>query len=72
VILCGDLVYSRDVAVRARAAVAAWTARGARVVLADGGRPFFDPCGKALVVERDVPVPRVVDGGTVRRVRLYA
>ncbi len=72
VVLAGDLVYSKDVAARARAFVEGLRARGAVVALADAGRPFFDPCGLPLIDERTVEVPRVVDGGTSRVVRLYA
>lgn len=72
VVLCGDLVYSKDVAAAAARAVARWRARGARVVLADSGRPFFDPQGLPLLVKREVDVPKVVDGVARRVVRLYA
>ncbi|OGQ13273.1 MAG: hypothetical protein A2138_07125 [Deltaproteobacteria bacterium RBG_16_71_12] len=71
VIICADLV-SRD-AHRApfAAAIAAWRRRGARLLLADSGRPFFDAQGLPRAFEERVPVASQVDGGGARTVRVF-
>jgi predicted nicotinamide N-methyase len=72
VVLAGDLVYSRELGERLRRAVPSWRERGAHVVLADSGRPFFDDCGLPRILEVEVPVPPSVDGVDRRRVCVYA
>lgn len=70
-ILCADLV-SRD-AQRApfASAVRQWQERGACVVLADSGRPFFDAQSLPPALEASVAVTSRVDGEGTRRVRVF-
>ena len=70
VILCGDVIYASNQQPLLARAIETWRAR-AVVVLADSGRPHFDPCGLPLVLERTVNVPRALDGATSRTVRVY-
>jgi predicted nicotinamide N-methyase len=70
-VLAGDLVYEVDQAAGFRRAVERWR-RHASVVLADSGRPFFDPCGLRLGFECGVPVAPKVDHRRERVVRVYA
>jgi hypothetical protein len=48
-----------------------WRARGAEVVLADSGRPFFDPGDHVAIAVHDVAVPVAVEGCRARTVRVY-
>lgn len=72
VVLAGDVVYSRPQASLLKRAVSRWLEAGAKVVLADSGRPFFTACGLPCVLEEEVEVARGVDGVERRRVRVYA
>lgn len=69
-IVGADLIYEADQRRALRSAVA-WWRRRSRVVLADSGRPFFDPCGMPVLVEYDIPVPPDVEGVATRIVRVY-
>ena len=71
VILCADLVSRAAQAAPFASAVSAWRTRGARVVLADSGRPFFDPQGMPLLLSYDVPVSSRVDGAGHRVVSVF-
>ncbi len=71
VIVGADLVYEADQRAALRSAVASWRRRS-RVILADGGRPFFDPCGLPTLVEYEIPVSPGVEGVATRIVRVHA
>jgi predicted nicotinamide N-methyase len=71
VILAGDLFYDKQTAARGARAVARWRAQGKTVLLADGGRPFFNDCGLPLMFEADVAVARSVEGVGRRHVRVF-
>jgi predicted nicotinamide N-methyase len=71
VVFCADLVYSQAHQRPFLDAVEVWRAAGARVVLADSGRPFFMNPGFACVFEAQVQVPRGVEGTDVRQVRVF-
>jgi predicted nicotinamide N-methyase len=72
VIVCADLVSREAQRAPFAEAVRAWRARGARVLLADSGRPFFDAQGLTLLLEQTVSATSRVDGSGARTVRLYA
>lgn len=72
VVLCADLVSRDEQRAPFAHAVAAWRARGARVILADSGRPFFDPQGLSLLQEHTVRTSSRVDGTGSRTVRVWA
>jgi predicted nicotinamide N-methyase len=71
VVVAGDLVYSRDQAERLRRAVELWRSAGVKVALADGERPYFDPCGLDESLCATVRVPRAIEGQGLRKARLY-
>lgn len=72
VILGGDLFYSRDGAQAGAVAVEAWRKQGRTVLLADAGRPFFNPAGLTMIWEGAVDVPKSVEGVSTRRCRIWA
>jgi predicted nicotinamide N-methyase len=71
VILCADLAYERRFAPRIRAFLEAARAGGARVLVADAGRAYFDETGCTLRAEYLVPVPRDLEGTESRAARVY-
>jgi predicted nicotinamide N-methyase len=71
VVLAGDLVYSRSQGERLPRAVERWRRTGARIALADGERPYFDPCGLDEALSALVHVPRSIEGARLRTARLY-
>lgn len=71
VVLCADLAYERRVAPRIRAYLEAARAGGARVLLADAGRAYFDDTGCTLQAEYTVPVPRDLEGADTRIARVF-
>jgi predicted nicotinamide N-methyase len=71
VVLAGDLVYSRSQGERLRRAIEVWRGSGAMVALADGERPYFDPCGLKETLCASVRVSRSVEGRGRRATRLY-
>jgi len=72
IIVGGDLFYSQDSAAQGAAAVARWLQQDKTVVLADAGRPFFNPAGLKVIWEGDVEVPRRVEGVSTRRCRVWS
>jgi predicted nicotinamide N-methyase len=72
VILCADLIYSEAQRAPFARALARWKAEGREVLVADSGRPFFDPNGLVARRHIDVEVPRGVEGKTTRRATLYS
>ena len=71
VVLAGDVVYNVDVGRALVARARAWRQRGVDVVLADSGRPFFDPDDHVAVARFDVPVPVAVEGCGRRAVTVW-
>jgi predicted nicotinamide N-methyase len=71
VVLAGDLVYNVELGACLVQRARVWRARGIDVVLADSGRPFFDPDGAAAVARFDVAVPLCVEGVARRTVTVY-
>lgn len=71
VVLCGDLAYEKRVAPRIRALLDRARDRGARVLVADAGRAYFDPTGLTLLAEYTLPVPRDLEGVDERTARVY-
>ena len=53
-------------------AVRRWKSEGRTVLLADSGRPFFDPAGLTEKLRFDVDVPLVVEGVSARTVRVFS
>lgn len=72
VILCADLAYERRVAPRIRAFLDRARAGGARVLVADAERAYFDGAGFTLLAEYVVPVPRDLEGAESRVARVYS
>jgi predicted nicotinamide N-methyase len=71
VVVAGDVVYNVDTGRTFSACVRRWTSEGRTVVLADSGRPFFDPAGLPERARFEVMVPRVVEGVSTRTVRVF-
>ena len=71
VVIAADVVYHRDLGAALTRIISACRARGIALIVADSGRPFFDPAGLTAVLTRDVPVPLSVEGQASRRVVLY-
>lgn len=71
VVLCADLAYERRVAPRIRALVERARAAGARVLVADAGRAYFDPAGLRFLAGYTIPVPRDLEGVDARTARVY-
>lgn len=71
VVLCADLAYERCGAPRIRAFLDAARAGGARVLVADAGRAYFDDSGCTLQAEYLVPVPRDLEGTDALTARVY-
>lgn len=70
VVLAGDVVYNADVGVAFAACLRRWR-QDKRLIVADSGRPFFDPAGLPQTDEFVVDVPRGVEGVDVRTVRVF-
>jgi predicted nicotinamide N-methyase len=70
VVIAADAIYESQQREAVREAARAWRRRS-RLVLADSGRPFFDPCGLPLLDRYEVPVPTRVEGATTRTVLMY-
>lgn len=71
VILGGDVIYNAPTAALGKLTVALWQARGAKVFLADGGRPFFEAWDLLELAAFNVDVPHAVEGTGQRTVRVY-
>jgi predicted nicotinamide N-methyase len=46
-------------------------AQGARVLVADAGRTYFEPAGLEQLAEYTIAVPRDLEGVDVRTARVY-
>lgn len=71
VVLCGDLHYERRKARPQRALLERAARRGARVLVADAERAYFDPTGMERVASFTVPVPRDLEGVEARVANVY-
>ncbi len=70
VVLAADLVYNQVLGAALATRTKAWSSTK-QLVLADSGRPFFDPAGLRAVASWVVPVPRFVEGRSERTVVIY-
>jgi predicted nicotinamide N-methyase len=71
VVIAADVVYNRELGLALSRLIGQCRSRGIDLVVADSGRPFFDPAGLAPTESSDVPVPFGVEGRASRRVVLY-
>lgn len=71
VVIVADVVYNRDLGAALGRLLAGCRARGLDVVVADSGRPFFEPTGLVAVAVYDVPVPIAVEGRGTRQVTTW-
>lgn len=71
VVIAADVVYSRELGLALSRLIGQCRPRAIDVVVADSGRPFFDPAGLSATETSDVPVPFGVEGRSSRRVVLY-
>lgn len=71
VVLCGDLAYERSVAPAIREVLRRARSAGARVLVADAGRAYFDASGVRLVASYAVRVPADLEGVGERVARVY-
>ena len=72
VVLCGDLAYERREAPRQRAVLLRALGNQAAVLVADGGRKYFEHAGMVLLAEYEIEVPVDLEGVSVRVARVYA
>ena len=71
VVLCGDLAYERRTAPRQRALLERARADGARVLVADAGRTYFEDRGLSLLAEFRLQVPQDLEGVKERVARVF-
>ncbi len=71
VVLCGDLGYDRSSAPTERAVLEAARQNGARLLVADAGRTYFDGNGFRAIAAFDVAVPEDLEGKALRRATVY-
>ena len=71
VVLCSDLAYERRTAPRQRALLERARADGARVLVADAGRTYFEDRGLQLLAEFRLTVPQDLEGVTERVARVF-
>jgi predicted nicotinamide N-methyase len=71
VVLCCDLNYDRSATPGERAVLESARSAGARILVADAGRTYFDAAGLTLLATFDVPVARDLEGGELREARVY-
>jgi predicted nicotinamide N-methyase len=70
-VLCADLAYERSRAPAQRALLTRLRAGGARVLIADAERPYFQPDGLRPLARFTVPVARDLEGVDHRIARVY-
>lgn len=70
VIVIGDLLYERELAVRVLAFLGRATARGARALVGDPGRAYLPRTGLEQVAGYDVPVDEDLEGRPWRHTRV--
>ncbi len=71
VVLCSDLAYEKKVAPGQRALLERARKGGARVLVADAGRTYFDATGMQLLDQFTITVPRDLEGIEVRTACVY-
>lgn len=71
VILAGDIFYERPLAERVRAWLASAHAAGARVLIGDPGRSYFDRDGLVRLAEYAVPTTRELEDQEVKRTGVW-
>jgi predicted nicotinamide N-methyase len=71
VVLCSDLAYEKKVAPLQRAFLERAHTQGARVLVADAGRTYFETDGLEKLAEYTIAVPRDLEGVDVRTARVY-
>jgi predicted nicotinamide N-methyase len=71
VFLCSDMAYERRMAPKYRSLLQRARNRGARVLVADAGRTYFDTQGLTLLFEGRLDVPIDLEGVTERVARVY-
>lgn len=71
VLLCSDMAYERRMAPKYRTLLQRAKNRGARVLVADAGRTYFDTDGLTLLYECGLDVPVDLEGVTRRVARVY-
>ena len=72
VVCAGDIAYEQPLAGRVRAWLARARGRGARVLVGDPGRTYFDPAGLQPLAEYRVPVTRELEDQEVKRTGVWA
>jgi predicted nicotinamide N-methyase len=71
VVLCSDMAYEKRMAPRYQTLLLRAKHRGARVLVADAGRTYFDASGLALIAEFALDVPRDLEGVDHRIARVF-
>lgn len=71
IVLCSDLAYERRTAPKQRALLERARLDGARVLVADAGRTYFDDKGLERLAEYKLSVPQDLEGVTERVARVY-
>jgi predicted nicotinamide N-methyase len=71
IVLCSDLAYERRTAPKQRALLERARTDGARVLIADAGRTYFEPRGLIQLAEYTLEVPRDLEGVEQRTARVY-
>lgn len=71
VVLCGDLAYEKATAAAQREWLDSRRRDGARVLVANAGRAYFDFAGMTLIAVYRLPVPRDLEGVEEREVGVY-
>ncbi len=71
VVLAGDIAYEQPLAGRVRAWLGRAHAAGARVLIGDPGRSYFDPAGLVRLAEYRVPTTRELEDREVKRTGVW-
>ena len=71
IVLCSDLAYERRTAPKQRALLERARTDGARVLVADAGRTYFEERGLVQLAEYRLEVPQDLEGVTSRVARVY-
>lgn len=72
VVLCSDLAYDRSRAPRERALLERFRAMGARLLIADAGRTYFEAAGLQRIASYRVTVPEDLEGKELKIATVYA
>jgi predicted nicotinamide N-methyase len=71
VLMASDVFYEERPSRRLLLLLAEARARGARILVADGGRAFSPDPGASVLAEAVLPVDEGLEGVSTRRVRVY-